>query len=296
MIGKLLYRYRAQFGHGFRVAWLRDVVRWRVLETPPVLGLSDGSCEIHVLTCERDWLDLIWCLKSLYSVSETRFRLCIHEDGSLGSAGIDALVRHFPDARVIRRSEADETVGRALRGYPKCNALRQSNNLAMKVFDFLTYLESERLFLLDSDILFFRRPTVLLQRLADRAYSYNSLNKDWGMGYSVRPEAVQSDLGFPFQSLINSGLGLIHKTSYHLSEFERWLEIPEILSHPHRIEQTLVALASSKFGHEFLPEEYDVRLERTKPTEIVKHYTGPIRHLMYGEGLSRVPLVVGSAR
>ena len=36
MIGKLLYRYRTQFGHGFRIAWQRDVVRWRVLKTPPV--------------------------------------------------------------------------------------------------------------------------------------------------------------------------------------------------------------------------------------------------------------------
>ena len=105
------------------------------------------------------------------------------------------------------------------------------------------------------------------------------------MGYSVEPEAVRVSLDFPFQSHINSGLGLIHKASYDLDDFERWLEIPEILGHPHRIEQTLVALASSKFGHEFLPEEYDVLAQGTRANEIVKHYTGPIRYLMYREGL-----------
>ena len=296
MISKLLYRYRRQFGHGFRIAWQRDVVRWRVLKTPPVHGLTDGSCEIHVLTCERDWLDLIWCLKSFFSVCEVRFRLCIHDDGSVRPEELSALGSHFPDARVIRRSEADETVGRMLRDHPRCNALRGSNKLALKVFDFLAYLESDRLFLLDSDILFFRRPNVLLQRLTDRAYALNSLNRDWAMGYSVEPETMRGSLDFPFQSHINSGLGLIHKASYDLGDFERWLEIPGILSHPHRIEQTLVALASSKFGHEFLPEEYDVRLKQTKPGEIVKHYTGPIRHLMYGEGLGRVPLAADAAR
>ena len=149
MIGKLLYRYRTQFGHGFRTAWQRDVVRWRVLNTSPVRGLTDGSCEIHVLTCERDWLDLIWCLKSLFSVCEVRFRLCIHDDGSVRPEGLAALASHFPDARVICRSEADEVVGRMLRDHPRCNALRRSNNLALKVFDFLAYLESDRLFLLD---------------------------------------------------------------------------------------------------------------------------------------------------
>ena len=296
MLGKLLYGYRMKFGHGFRTAWQRDVVRWRILKTPPVNGLKDASCEIHALTCERDWVDLIWSLKSLFSVSDVRFRLCIHDDGSLRPEGLAALRHHFPDARVISRGDADKKVGHMLGNHPRCLALRQSNNLSLKVFDFLSYLESDRLFLLDSDILFFRQPTVLLQRIGDREYTRNTLNRDWGMGYSVEPQNVQDILDFPFQSHINSGLGLINKSSYDLNDFERWLQLPGVLGHSHRIEQTLVALASSKFGHEFLPQEYDVRLERTKPDEIVKHYTGPIRHLMYGEGLNRVAPVAGGAR
>lgn len=295
MIGRLLYRYRAKFGHGFRVAWQRDVVRWRVLNTPPIHGLTDDTCEIHVLTCERDWLDLIWCLKSLLSVCEVRFRLCIHDDGSVPNAGLSTLRDHFPDARIISRSEADRTVERMLRDHPRCSELRRSNNLALKVFDFFAYLNSDRLFLLDSDILFFRRPSVLIERIKDHTYRRNSLNKDWAMGYSVDPEFVCTRLHFPFQSHINSGLGLIHKISYQLDDFETWLQLPGILSHSHRVEQTLVAMASSKFGHEFLPKEYDVLLERTKPDEIVKHYTGPIRHLMYSEGLNRAASVVHSA-
>lgn len=294
MLGKLLYRYRMKFGHGFRTAWQRDVVRWRVLKTPPVNGLTDRSCEIHALTCERDWVDLIWSLKSLFSVSDVRFRLCIHDDGSLRQEGLAALRYHFPDARVISRGDADKKVGHMLGNHPRCLALRQSNNLSLKVFDFLSYLESDRLFLLDSDILFFRRPTVLLQRIGDQEYTRNTLNRDWGMGYSVEPQNVQDILDFPFQSHINSGLGLIHRESYDLDDFERWLEVPGILSHSHRIEQTLVALASSKFGHEFLPNEYDVLAQSTKTNETVKHYTGPIRYLMYLEGLSRAATVIGT--
>jgi hypothetical protein len=295
MLGRLLYRYRAKFGHGFRTAWQRDVVRWRVLKTPPVDGLTDNSCEIHALTCERDWVDLIWALKSLYSVSDVRFRLCIHDDGSLRPEGLAALRAHFPDARVIFRSDADERVGLMLRNHPRCGALRQSNTLSLKVFDFLSYLESDRLLLLDSDILFFRRPEVLLNRIKDQGYKRNTLNRDWGMGYNVEPDVVQKILDFPFQSHVNSGLGLIHRKSYELDDFERWLAIPGMLSHPHRIEQTLVGLASSKFGHEFLPKEYDVLAQRTRTNEILKHYTGPIRHLMYLEGLDRAaPLIRAS--
>jgi hypothetical protein len=258
--------------------------------------LTDDTCEIHALTCERDWVDLIWSLKSLFSVSDVRFRLCIHDDGSLRPEGLAALRDHFPDARVIFRGDADERVGRMLRNHRRCEALRQSNILSLKVFDFLSYLESDRLFLLDSDILFFQRPTVLLQRIQNREYNRNTLNRDWGMGYNVEPEAVQKFLDFPFQSHVNSGLGLIHRESYDLDDFERWLAIPGILSHPHRIEQTLVGLASSKFGHEFLPKEYDVLAQRARANEIVKHYTGPIRYLMYLEGLGRAAPLIRSSK
>jgi hypothetical protein len=292
MIGRLRYHFTRKFGDGLYTAWQREVIRWRILKTPPVYGLTDNTCEIHVLTCHRDWLDLIWSLKSLFAACEYRFRVCIHEDGSVPADGITALQDHFPDARVIRRSEADETVGQKLRNYPRCQALRNANVLSLKVFDFAAYLESDRLLLLDSDVLFFDRPTILLQRITDPHYAYNSLNRDWGMGYSLEPAVAKSRVEFHFQSRINSGLGLMHRQSYEFKCFEEWLMLPGILSHPHRIEQTLVGLACSRFGHQFLPEDYDVQLQRTQPTQIVKHYTGPIRHLIYREGLNRVfPLV-----
>ena len=232
MIGRLLYKFNRSFGHGFYTAWQRDVVRWRILKTPPVYGLTDSTCEIHVLTCDRDWLDLIWSLKSLFCVSEYSFRVCIHEDGTVPTEGIAALRHHFPDARLIRRSEADEMVGRKLERYPRCQALRCANVLSLKVFDFAVYLESDRLLLLDSDILFFDRPTVLLQRITDPSYAYNSLNKDWGMGYSLEPRVAQSKVEFHVQSHINSGLGLMHRQSYDFSCFEEWLMLPGISKSP----------------------------------------------------------------
>jgi hypothetical protein len=57
------------------------------------------------------------------------------------------------------------------------------------------------------------------------------------------------------------------------------------MGHPHRIEQTLIALACCRFGFDFLPAAYDVRIDSGAPVSPCKHYTGPIRHLMYKEGL-----------
>ena len=67
--------------------------------------------------------------------------------------------------------------------------------------------------------------------------------------------------------------------------YEEFLGLPDILSHSHQIEQTLIALCSARFGFEMLPAEYDVHLGSRRPGAPSRHYTGPIRHLMFSEGI-----------
>ena len=88
-----------------------------------------------------------------------------------------------------------------------------------------------------------------------------------------------------FLSAFNSGLGLIHRDSMRLDWFEEFLGLPGIMSHHWQIEQTLFAFASSRFGVELLPSEYQVRLEEGRKGEMCRHYVGRIRHLMYAEGV-----------
>jgi hypothetical protein len=86
---------------------------------------------------------------------------------------------------------------------------------------------------------------------------------------------------------------LVHRDTYQFAYFEDWLRLPGILSHTHRIEQTLVGLACSRAGHEFLPDEYDVSLDPPGDNPVVKHYTGPIRSLLYSDGFGRVVTGLG---
>src|SRR6185437_14674702 len=127
--GGLWLNLHQKFGHGLAVAWYRDVVRPRILSTSPIDDTTDQRCEIHVLTSEQDWLNLIWTLKSFYAASGRRYALCIHEDGSLEDHAIAALQRHFPAARIIRRGDADARLGKILRGFPRSLAFRNTNPL-----------------------------------------------------------------------------------------------------------------------------------------------------------------------
>jgi hypothetical protein len=287
-LGALLLRVQQKYEHGLWTAYYRDVVRNRILETQPILDTTDRTCEIHVLTYERDWLNLIWALKTFYHYSGRRYALCIHDDGTLTANHRATLQHHFPDARIIDRPTADQRLLAELGAYPRCLEFRKTNHLSPKVFDFAAYLESDRMLLMDSDILFFAEPTALLQRIEDPSYQLNTVNGDIASAYTVDPTAIQKKVNFQLIDRFNSGLGLIHKASLNLDWIEEFLALPGIVGHFWQIEQTLYALCSSRFGVELLPPSYDVHLDGGINGFPCRHYVGAIRHLMYKEGLKQL--------
>jgi hypothetical protein len=282
--GSLALAFKQKFGHGFPTFYYRDIVRPRILRTPPVTKTDDPRIEIHVLTSISDWLNLIWTLKSFYHYSQKHYRLCIHADRSLNADHLKCLQSHFPNSRIISRAESDQKMAEELRDYPKSLHFRNTNILAPKVFDFRSYLEADRMALFDSDLLFFACPDEYLKKLEHSPH--NIFNSDFGNAYTVDPTAVRELTGITLQPLVNSGLGLIHRDSIRWDWTEEFLGLPGILDgHFWRIEQTLFALCSSRYGLELLSDDYKLYLEKGLHNRPFRHYVGRIRHLMYLEGI-----------
>ena len=288
MLGQLLYKYKRRFGHGVRTAWYRDVVRTRILASAPIDATDTSVCEIHVLTSDSDWINLVWALKSFYHASGRKYGLCIHDDGSLSNLTRQTLQSHFPSARILVRKQAEADVLDELADFPRCKEFRKSNPLSPKVFDFRHHLGPDRMLLLDSDVLFFKEPTELLRRIEEPTYRKNSVNVDVASAYTVESEVVRQRCGFDLIPRFNSGLGVIHKESLNLDWIEEFLALPDIIGHFWRIEQTLYALCSSRFGVELLPEDYNVFLNGAVNERASRHYVGAIRHLMYSEGIKKL--------
>ncbi|MBK0399757.1 hypothetical protein H0I76_11195 [Limibaculum sp. M0105] len=284
-LGSLILRGRRKFGDGLTVFFYRDIVRPKILNTPPVIGLHESEAEIHVLTSATDWMNLVWTLKSFYAVSPRRFLLSIHGDSTLSCDAVQDLQYIFPDARIITAVEADDAVLPTLREHPKCYTFRSRNTLARKIFDFRHFLRGQRIALFDSDLLFFDPPTAWIAHIESGDDERNVFNEDVGTAYAVPLREIQEHCGEVITNL-NSGFGVVYPDSLRLDWLEEFLSIPGMLDgHFWRIEQTLFALCSTRFGVELLPDDYRVYLEPGLAGRPFRHYVGAVRHLMYSEGM-----------
>lgn len=271
-----------------RAAYSQIRLRRRILSTRAIEVRTSGGCEVHVLTSARDWLNLLWALKTFYHYSRKRYPLVVHEDGSLGEQECRKLLAHFPGSRLVRASEAGPAVLAWLNEYPRCRSFRAENNLSQKVFDVIWASRDDKILLLDSDLLFFEHPSALLDAIETQACGSNLYNRDVASAYTVTSEDAKRICGVDLTPRINSGLALLNRDSLRLDWIEEFLGLPGVTSHPWRIEQTLLALCGCRFSARLLPPEYDVRLERGGPFGPVRHYVGAVRHLMYEEGMERL--------
>jgi len=277
-------RFRELSGEGFLAAWQRRSLQRLILQTPAVRTSHSGPVEVRALTWRRDWLNVLWSLKSFYHFSGADYPLFLH-DGGLGDAHITCLRDHFPDATIVSKAQADELVEPTLRArnLARCVECRHKSVMARKFFDFYMPSTADRVIAIDSDVLFFSKPTELLH--ADPMHR-NRYNLDPESFYALKKEKLKELTGLDVPARINAGLSVVWRSSIDLPRVEEWLGYPGMLDSAWLVEQTLHALVGAVAGVTMLPESYLVSTRPGLPAGIVaKHYPGFYRPLLYQEGM-----------
>ncbi len=297
-LGTIGERLRAQLRSSVRWRWLRECSRegWRnaiyrhrmqsrILDTPPLRTASTGPIEVRALTWRRDWKNLIWALKSYYHFSGVDYPLTIH-DGGLLPGQAEVLARHFPDATIVGASDADAEVESRLHraGWERCAAYRRKNPSTRKLFDFVLLSDAKYQVSIDSDIVFFRRPELLI--LPPDGVPVNRYNRDLAYWYSMSLDDLDKAFGIRPPPLVNSGLAIFQRESFNFDQVEDWLQDERLFADTWVTEQTIHALSSTLHGIELLPDTYQVD---DKPGlvdgSICKHYPGFLRVWLYREGM-----------
>lgn len=248
---------------------------------------EDYPYRIHMLVCNRDLSMAICACKSLVMASGSSQPFIFHDDGSLDDHDCLALANHFPGARVIRYSESQERAINQFGSESNLYRYRKLGVMMMKLLDVRLFSESEKVIIMDSDILFFKNPIELFSLARDKC-APNSFNKDIAPAYMLDGKILESIVGEPLLPQINAGLSVVNVNAINFEKIELWLT--QMKGQPiviHRIEQSLMAMlvAISEQKAQYLPQQYDVSYHKDVDSAVCKHYVGRIRHGFELEGI-----------
>jgi hypothetical protein len=271
----------------------RDVqrARWRkkIMQTDPAPAVDPSafSYRIHMLMCKTDLAMGICACKSLILATTSPQPFIFHDDGSLNEADIRVLVSQLPGTKVISYAQSTQRAEKQFGATSRIFSYRQKGVMLLKLLDVKLFAETEKVIIMDSDILFFRNPADLLAKAVDRT-APNAFNKDITSAYMTDLKILERLSGKELLPEINAGLSVVNVNTIDFNKIDTWLE--QLQDQPiilHRIEQSFMAMLSAVSGYhtEYLSSPYDVSYFKEPDTAICKHYVGRIRFGFEIEGI-----------
>jgi hypothetical protein len=253
------------------------------------------------MTWRNDWRLALWAAKSFYHFAGVEWPITFHDGGGLDPRITRALIGHFPNARVIGWDEATRLVEPGLleAGYPNLARARQANVMIRKLIDFAVLAAAPNMVCIDSDVLFVGQPIELV-RLGESDPDGPWFNRDSHNMYSITREQAAAWFGLDLPGNVNAGLSLIPVRLVDLAFLDEAFAPDRIpVNQDVFPEQTVCALLAARSGGpRFLPAAYSVATG-TPPLDVrglglvSRHYVGPVRYLMYEEGM---PFLIRNTR
>jgi hypothetical protein len=184
--------------------------------------LTNARPHLHFLTGKKFWYQTAFCLHTLQHHAGESFRVVIHDDGSLDRAAIERLETLFPNAEMRSRKDSDARVAELLppSRYPFLHAERaRPYPNFLKLTDVHAGQRDWRL-VLDSDMLFFRRPAVLLDWLTNPKGPLWMADVAETYGYPL--ETMARVAGAPIPRSVNVGFCGINSSDVDWDQLEHW--------------------------------------------------------------------------
>ena len=209
---------------------------------PQDLPLATGWPELHFLTGARFWDQTALCLYSLQRHTGHALPAVFHDDGSATDTIMDRLGRLFPHARWRRHAEIVATLDQHLPAarFPILRERWAAYPNIRKLTDVHVGSRGWKL-VLDSDMLFFRRPEFLLAWLTAPARPLHLVDVEESYGYSRA--LMQSLAGTPIPPLVNVGITGLASESLDWERLERWCrELIAAEGTSYYLEQALIAM------------------------------------------------------
>ncbi len=177
---------------------------------------------VHLLTGDRYWHQTTFCLWSLARVSGCNLAPFIYDDGSLTNEQRSRLCDLFPHTQVVSNETVRQTLHSLLpaTSYPFLHERWRNYPHIRKLINPHLGSTGAKL-VMDSDLLFFRRPQFLLDWLEHPNQPLHAVDSETSYGYPM--EALVRLAGAPLDPLVNVGLAGLRSESLDWDRIEFWV-------------------------------------------------------------------------
>lgn len=275
-----------KYKKGFRYLYARYFLAKKILKLNKILEkpINNNNLSIHLLTCHRDMVIMIWSVASFYQTSNVIGQLFIHNDGSLTTEDKKIIKKVFPSAKVVETSTFTKDYAAQLDAYPVLKNFRTKykNFSFKKIIDPYFVSDKKMHLIIDSDLLWFKNPVEIEQEIArgcEKSLMQKN-NSEISVTFKDNQALDKRLVGF------NAGIILYSKDNFNMEKFVEFLErIDEnVKRNLHFVDQ--VGHAYCLENLEALPEDLYTIQSEVSPDTVARHYTSPKRPLFYIEGIN----------
>ena len=269
----------SKFGHKLHTRYVLSKLKG-VEDLQPVdtdAGRQDVA--IGFLTCSRHLSLMMLAAKSFYHFAGIVCPLYVWDDGSLTPSDRQSLLRLFPTARLLRRSELRFDL---LAPYPLLSSFAR-----LELEHYRSYAPSlkllgplaspgvpSRFILSDSDAFFFDWPQAIHDWL-DEDVPTNRHLAPWSGQDNVQEgdlRGLYARLGIVSPPRVNSGLLLFHRSLFELDAMEQILAWYQKHGYAWDIEQTIYRLLMARSGNAVALDQDDYVLCHRKYNAVCHHF------------------------
>ena len=259
---------------------------------PPPGPFPGETLRPHVLTGRRFWYQTAFCLWSVAREAERPVAPVIHDDGTLDEPGRAKLWALFPAARFVDPAEARARLDEWLPAgrFPTLRERWENYPHIRKIIDPHVGSTGWKL-VMDSDLLFFRRPDALIGHLERADRPLHAVDCATSYGYS---RALMAELaGRPVADLVNVGLTGLDSGQIDWDRLEGWCRaLVGREGKSYYLEQALVALLVAGRDCAVLPAGDYVTLPRPPEAQacqaVMHHYVAESKRWYFQHNWRRV--------
>ena len=252
----------------------RKLMESTAYRLPPVKSDPNGF-PIYFLTGAKYLYQTLFCIQSLDKHSSARFRYILVDDGTFDEQLISKINKLLPGAIIITKELTEYNLEKNLpkAEFPALHQKRKEYAHIKKLTDVHTIAGNWKL-VLDSDMLFLRNPTEILEWLKNPTQPIHMIDCMESYGYSQN--LMKKLSGETIPSLVNVGVIGLDSKSIDWQKIEKWIPIMEAQEgKTYYLEQALTAMIiGDRPSQIFNTEQYVVN----PSDEIILNQRGCLHH------------------